>query len=166
MFKRKKNKEPNVTELAAAKEVKQQNQSSDISPVVTDHTIKELSARYASLFMIAYRRGDVSAMHITLTALTHTLHALGLWQDKKSIAEQCFGYVLQDGYPVDETSALRWLINHYFEQHNEQDESCLLNWYQSLDDEWVLRKKLREMFPEKSNSELTQLIAQEQAKLH
>jgi hypothetical protein len=127
--------------------------------------LKELAARFASLFMIAYRRGDISALHISLTAFTHTLHALGVWGEKQAISEQFTGFVLHEGFPLAEQAQLSWMVNHYFEQANAEDESCLLNWYQALDDEWVLRKKLREMFPEKNNSELTQLIAQEQAKM-
>ena len=144
--------------------------SSNDKPKSSDDTpsnpelIKELSARYASLFMICYKRGDVSAMHITFTAFTHTLHALKVWDRKQEVMELTKAYILHDGFPVDEIKALQWLLNHYFEQPNEGDESILLNWYQYLDDEWVLRKKLREMFPDKTNSELTALIAIEQAK--
>lgn len=124
---------------------------------------RELAARFASLLMICYQRRDISGMHITLTALTHTLHTLDLWSEKQSIREQMKGFVLHEGFPIQQSSALDWLLNHYFELPNDGDESVLLNWYQSLDDEWVLRKNLREMFPDKNSSELTPLIAIEKA---
>lgn len=126
--------------------------------------VKELAGRYASLFMICYKRRDVSGIHITFTAFTHTLHALNVWDLKKVIRDDTRKYILIAGFPEDEVKALDWLLNHYFEQENTADESALLNWYQSLDDEWVLRKKLRDMFPDKLNSELTVLIAAEQNK--
>lgn len=126
---------------------------------------KELAARFASLFMICYRRRDISGMHIALTAFTHTLHTLKLWGIKASIRDQMRAYILQESFPMPEVKALDWLLNHYFEQENDGDESHLLNWYQSLDDEWILRKKLRDMFPDKASSELTPLIAAEQDKL-
>lgn len=128
------------------------------------HIIKELAGRYASLFMICYKRRDISGIHIAFTAFTHTLHALNVWDQKQAIMEETKKYILLTGFPEDEIMALDWLLNHYFEQENTADESALLNWYQSLDDEWVLRKKLREMFPDKLNSELTVLIAAEQNK--
>ena len=132
---------------------------------VSPQTQKELAGRFASLFMMCYQRCDISGMHITLTAFTHTLHALKLWDNKKSIMEETRGYVLLGGFPDAELKALDWFFNHYFEQPNEGDESLLLNWYQSLDDEWILRKKLHSLFPDKQNSELTRLIAAEQEKL-
>lgn len=132
---------------------------------VTPQTRKELSARYASLFMMCYQRRDISGMHITLTAFTHTLHALKLWEAKKAIMEETRGYILIGGFPELELKALDWLLHHYFEQPNDTEETALLNWYQALDDEWILRKKLRALFPEKQNSELTLLIAAEQKKV-
>jgi hypothetical protein len=126
---------------------------------------KELAARYASLFMLCYQRKDISGMHITLTACTHTLHALSLWSLKRSFMEDLRHYILLASFPEDELKALDWLLHHYFEQLNSVDESALLNWYQSLDDEWILRKKLRSLFPEKQNSELTVLIAAEKNKV-
>ncbi len=122
---------------------------------------QELAGRFASLFMICYQRRDISGMHIALTAFTHTLHALHLWAHKVLIKDQMRAYILHAGFPVAESKALDWLLNHYFESDNNSDESVLLQWYQSLDDEWVLRKKLREMFPDKQSSELTPLIAEE-----
>jgi hypothetical protein len=140
-------------------------------PINTDakgnaaQTQKELAGRYASLFMICYQRRDISGMHITLTAFTHTLHALQLWSAKKAIMEETKNYILVGGFPEVEVQALDWLLHHYFEQENSHDEDVLLNWYQSLDDEWILRKKLRALFPDKQNSELTVLIAAEQKKI-
>lgn len=136
------------------------------SHAVTPQTQKELAGRYASLFMICYQRRDISGMHITLTAFTHTLHALKLWDHKKSIMDETRSYIMIGGFPEIEIKALDWLLHHYFEQPNETEETALLNWYQALDDEWVLRKKLRALFPEKQNSELTVLIAAEQQKLN
>jgi hypothetical protein len=136
------------------------------SHTVTPHTQKELAGRYASLFMICYQRRDISGMHITLTAFTHTLHALKLWENKKAIMEETRAYIMVGGFPEAEIKALDWLLHHYFEQPNDTEETALLNWYQALDDEWVLRKKLRALFPEKQNSELTVLIAAEQQKLN
>lgn len=126
---------------------------------------KELAARFASLFMICYRRRDITGMHVTLTAFSHALHTLKLWQMKSLIRDQMHAYIMMEAFPVDEVKALDWLLNHYFELPNEGDETHLLNWYQSIDDEWILRKKLREMFPDKSSSELTPLIAEETAKI-
>lgn len=137
---------------------------SDNESKISAATEKELAGRYANLFMICYKRRDISGIHITFTAFTHTLHALTMWEHKKSIMDDTKKYILLEGYPVNEVAALDWLLNHYFEQENTADESALLNWYQSIDDEWVLRKKLREMFPNKLNSELTVLIATEQNK--
>ncbi|NRB42784.1 MAG: hypothetical protein HRU20_30660 [Pseudomonadales bacterium] len=128
-------------------------------------TEKELAARFASLFMICYRCRDISGMHVTLTAFTHTLHALGLWTNKAQIRDQMHSYIMLETFPVAEVKALDWLLNHYFELPNDGEETHLLNWYQSLDDEWILRKKLRDMFPDKTSSELTPLIAEETAKL-
>jgi hypothetical protein len=152
MFKRKKNTVGQLPDKAAA------------IHAITPALVTEIVARYASLFMICYRRRDISGMHVTFTALTHSLHALQCWANKTDLAAQCLHYILLDGFPELEKPALQWLINHYFEQINDADESCLLNWYQSIDDEWVLRKKLREMFPDKLNSELTVLIAEEQGR--
>lgn len=135
------------------------------SDVLQSEIQKELAARFASLFMICYRRRDITGMHVSLTAFTHTLHALGLWEIKAIIREQMRAYILVESFPMAEVKALDWLLNHYFELPNEGDESHLLNWYQSLDDEWILRKKLRDLFPEKTSSELTPLIAEETAKL-
>lgn len=122
---------------------------------------KELAGRYANLFMICYQRRDISGMHITLTAFTHVLHTLQLWDNKREIMRQMHGFILHEGFPEDQQPALDWLLNHYFEQpqDNEEDETVLLPWYQSLDDEWVLRKKLRNLFPQHSNTQLTLLIA-------
>ena len=131
---------------------------------VTPKTVTELAGRYASLFHICYKRSDISGMHISLTAFTHTLHALNLWDRKEAIMQETKKYILLVGFPESEVKALDWLLEHYFDPESESDESALLNWYQSLDDEWLLRKKLREMFPEKANSELTALIAAEQNK--
>lgn len=133
---------------------------SDSMPPVADLQ-KELAARYANLFMICYKRSDISGMHITFTAFTHVLHTLKLWENKRDIMQQMRGYILHEGFPEAEVAALDWLLNHYFEQpqDNEEDETVLLPWYQSLDDEWVLRKKLRNLFPEHSNTQLTLLIA-------
>lgn len=122
---------------------------------------KELAARYASLFMICYRRRDISGMHITFTAFTHVLHSLNLWAKKESIMQQMRHFILLDNFPETEIVPLTWLLNHYFEQANTHDESLLLAWYQQLDDEWVLRNKLRSLFPEHSNSQLTLLIAEQ-----
>lgn len=132
---------------------------------VTAHTQKELAGRYASLFMMCYQRRDISGMHITLTAFTHTLHALKLWENKKAIMDETRTYIVLAGFPEAQIKALEWLLHHYFEQANEIDETALLGWYQALDDEWILRKKLRALFPDKQNSELTLLIAAEQQKL-
>ena len=134
------------------------------TPQLTTEMVQELSARCASLFMICYRRGDISGMHIVLTAFTHTLYGLKLWSEVADISGMILGYILLEGFPKSEEKAVQWLLNHYFDQVNEQDESCLLNWYQALDDEWVLRKKLRELFPGKPNSELTLYIAAEHNK--
>lgn len=134
--------------------------------IVKSETEKELAARFASLFMICYRRRDISGMHVSLTAFTHTLNALGMWDVKALIRDQMHAYILLESFPVAEVKALDWLLNHYFELSNDGDESHLLNWYQSLDDEWILRKKLRDMFPDKMSSELTPLIAEETAKLN
>ena len=122
---------------------------------------KELAARYASLFMICYRRRDISGMHITFTAFTHVLHSLKLWDNKAAISQEMRHFIILEGYPDSEAVPLNWLLNHYFEQHNDHDESLLLAWYQQLDDEWVLRNKLRRLFPEHSNSQLTRLIAEQ-----
>ena len=136
---------------------------------VTPHAVpqpppltQELAGRFANLFMICYRRRDMSGMHVTLTAFTHSLHALKVWPDKLAIMQQTKNYILMESFPVAALKPLEWLLNHYFEQPNDGDESQLLLWYQSIDDEWVLRKKLREMFPDKPNSVLTALIAAEQ----
>lgn len=131
---------------------------------VSVQTRKELSGRFASLFMLCYQRRDISGMHIALTAITHTLHALKLWDTKQAVMEEARAYILLGGFPEAELKALDWLLHHYFEQPNAGDEAVLLNWYQSLDDEWILRKKLRNLFPDKQNSELTLLIAAEQGK--
>ena len=131
-----------------------------------DPLLQELAGRYASLFMICYRRRDISGLHIALTAFTHTLHALKVWSQKQQIMQSTRAYILHEGFPLAEQKALDWLLNHYFEQPNSADESNLLAWYQALDDEWVLRKKLREMFPDKPSSELTRLIAAEQNRQH
>lgn len=125
------------------------------------HLQKELAARYASLFMICYRRRDISGMHISLTAFTHVMHSLNLWPQKDHIMQQMQHFILLEGFPQEELAALQWLLNHYFEQSNSHDESLLLGWYQQLDDEWVLRKKLRSLFPQHSNSQLTLLIAEQ-----
>lgn len=122
---------------------------------------KELAARYASLFMICYRRRDISGMHISLTAFTHVLHSLKLWPEKATVMQQMQHYIELEGFPQQELTPLQWLLNHYFEQPNSHDESFLLGWYQQLDDEWVLRKKLRSLFPQHSNSQLTLLIAEQ-----
>lgn len=122
---------------------------------------KELAARYASLFMICYRRRDISGMHISFTAFTHVLHSLNMWGEKLSVMQQMRHFILLDNYPQSELVALDWLLNHYFEQANEHDESLLLGWYQDLDDEWVLRNKLRRLFPEHTSSQLTLLIAEQ-----
>ena len=134
--------------------------------VVDPEIQKQLAGRYANLFMICYHQSDISGMHIAFTALTHTIYALKLWVKRKSFAEQLCHYASLEGFPENEMYALEWLVNHYFELPNEHDESILLTWYQAIDDEWVLRKKLRKMFPEKSNSELTELIFSEKEKLH
>ena len=131
-------------------------------PLINDQLLKELAGRLASLFMICYRRRDISGIHIAFTSFTHMLHALKVWDSKDVIMADTKAYILHEGFPVAEIKALEWLLNHYFEQKNEVEEEALLNWYQSLDDEWVLRNKLREMFPDKENSELTLLIAEEQ----
>ena len=137
----------------------------DAEVVVSSRVVTELAGRYANLFMICYKRRDISGIHIAFTAFTHTLHALSLWDNKVGIMEETRKFVLLSGFPEEEVKALDWLLNHYFEQNNEVDESALINWYQSLDDEWVLRNKLREMFPDKLSSELTVLIAAEQKKV-
>lgn len=129
--------------------------------LVNEQLSKELAGRYASLFMICYRRKDISGMHISLTAFTHVLHSLGLWPEKAVIMQAMRHYIVLDGFAAEEHWYLQWLLNHYFEQENEHDESFLLPWYQHLDDEWVLRKKLRELFPQHSNSQLTLMIAEQ-----
>ena len=133
--------------------------------IITPAVTKELAGRFASLFIMCYQRCDISGMHITLTAFTHTLHGLKLWENKKAIMDETRAYILLGGFPEAELKALDWLLNHYFEQPNDGDESVLLNWYQALDDEWILRKKLHNLFPDKPNSELTRLIAAEQGKM-
>jgi hypothetical protein len=138
--------------------------SATASPPQPPSVVKELSARFANLFMICYQRRDISGIHVTLTALTHTLHPLNLSGQKAEVSQELRRYLLLGGFPVAESAALDWLLNHYLGQGNAGDESMLLAWYQSLDDEWVLRKKLREMFPNKANSELTALIAAEKKK--
>lgn len=132
---------------------------------IPNNVQKEISARYANLFMICYQNRDISGIHITFTAFTHTLHALQLWEQKKAFMLEMRDYIMQQQFPLEEIKALDWLLHHYFEQVNEVEESALLNWYQSLDDEWILRKKLKTLFPDKTNSELTLLIAIEQQKL-
>jgi len=132
-----------------------------MSIVINEQLSKELAGRYASLFMICYRRKDISGMHICLTAFTHVLHSLGLWADKAAIMQATQHYILLEGFAEEELMYLQWLLNHYFEQENDHDESFLLQWYQHLDDEWVLRKKLRELFPDHSNTQLTLMIAEQ-----
>ncbi len=129
--------------------------------LVNEQLSKELAGRYASLFMICYRRKDISGMHVSLTAFTHVLHSLGLWPDKAAIMRATQHYIMLEGFAEEEQLYLQWLLNHYFEQENAHDESFLLQWYQHLDDEWVLRKKLRELFPDHSNTQLTLMIAEQ-----
>jgi len=125
---------------------------------------KELAARFANLFMICFRGGDISGMHVTLTAFTHVCHGLHWWSQRVDIERDLRHYILHEGFPVSDEPQLDWLLNHYFEQPQFGNESLLLTWYQKIDDEWVLRRKLRELFPEKSSSELTELIVQEKQK--
>ena len=124
-------------------------------------TEQELAARYADLFLICYQRRDISGMHITFTAFTHVLHCLKMWDRRKNIMQQTEHYILLNGFPEAELPALQWLLRHYFEQGKDGSEDELLAWYQMLDDEWVLRKKLKDMFPQYSNTQLTILIAEE-----
>lgn len=131
---------------------------------IDEEVVRELSARHANLFYICYCSQDISGMHIALTAFAHTLHALNLWSIKQRLLSDIKGYILEEGFPVGEQKALDWLLSHYLELNNDHDESILLRWYQDIDDEWVLRRKLRQMFPEKSSSELTFFIAAEQNK--
>ena len=155
--------------VAATSSSADKSEVASLDPVTPDAQgvmEKELAARFASLFMICYRRRDISGMHVSLTAFTHVLHTLNLWGIKALIRDQMHAYIMLEAFPEAEVKALDWLLNHYFELPNEGDESHLLNWYQSLDDEWILRKKLREMFPDKASSELTPLIAEETAKLN
>lgn len=126
-----------------------------------DKLATELAARFASLFMINYRRGDISGLHVSLTALTHALYALQLWDDRAFIAQQYQLYALQEGFPEAQFFAINWLVNHYFDWDNIDAEAVLIPWYQNLDDEWVLRKQLKQMFPDKTNSELSVLIAEQ-----
>jgi hypothetical protein len=125
---------------------------------------KELAARFANLFMICYRGGDISGMHVTLTAFTHVCHALHWWGSRAEIARDLRHYLVGEGFPAAEEVQLDWLLNHYFENAQFGSESLLLAWYQKIDDEWVLRRKLRELFPDKSSSELTEMIVQERHK--
>ena len=122
---------------------------------------KELAARFANLFMICFRGGDISGMHVALTAFTHVCHGLHWWSMKAEIARDLRHYILNEGFPQTDEIQLDWLLNHYFEQPHFGNESVLLAWYQRIDDEWVLRRKLRELFPEKLSSELSEMIVQE-----
>lgn len=161
MFKKNKKKLAKLVTFKSKPSVEAIHGQNEQVSTADDDLEKQISGRFASLIMICYQRKDISGIHIALTAYTHTLHAVGLWGDAATIKDQTRVYILQAGFPMAEIKALDWLLNHYFELPNESDESLLLNWYQSLDDEWVVRKKLREMFPEKKNSELTQYIAAE-----
>jgi len=141
----------------------------DVSPLfntAVSLTVQtELCARYANLFMLCYLKKDITGMHIALTAFTHTLHALQLWGHKQRLMLEMKAFVMAGGFPISEHKALDWLLHHYFEQVNDTDESVLLNWYQSIDDEWVLRKKLHKLFPDMSSSELSTYIVTEQQRL-
>jgi len=125
---------------------------------------KELAARFANLFMICFRGGDISGMHVALTAFTHVCHGLHWWNYRAEIARELRHYIVHEGFPEAGEPQLDWLLNHYFEQPQFGNESLLLTWYQKIDDEWVLRRKLRELFPEKTSSELTEMIVQEKHK--
>lgn len=130
----------------------------------SDALQNELAARHASLFMICYRRRDISGIHISLTALTHVLNTLKLWPERQAVSRRLRSFILQQAFPEAELPALDWLLQHYFsdDSQDSSDETVMLPWYQSLDDEWVLRNKLRSLFPEHSNSQLTLLIAEQQ----
>ncbi|HEY9033407.1 MAG TPA: hypothetical protein VIN71_05695 [Pseudomonadales bacterium] len=130
----------------------------------SDALQNELAARHASLFMICYRRRDISGIHISLTALTHVLNTLKLWPERQAVSRRLRSFILQQAFPEAELPALDWLLQHYFsdDPQDSSDETVMLPWYQSLDDEWVLRNKLRSLFPEHSNSQLTLLIAEQQ----
>lgn len=130
----------------------------------SDALQNELAARHASLFMICYRRRDISGIHISLTALTHVLNTLKLWPERQAVSRRLHSFILQQAFPEAELPALDWLLQHYFsdDSQDSSDETVMLPWYQSLDDEWVLRNKLRSLFPEHSNSQLTLLIAEQQ----
>lgn len=133
-------------------------------PDPADRRRKELAARFANLFMICFRGGDISGMHVALTAFTHVCHGLHWWNYRVEIARELRHYIVHEGFPESAEPQLDWLLNHYFEQPQFGNESLLLTWYQKIDDEWVLRRKLRELFPEKSSSELTEMIVQEKHK--
>lgn len=131
---------------------------------MTETQIKQLAARFANLFMLCYRQQDISGMHVTFTAFTHTLHGLDLWTAKKEFQQLMRHYLCLEKFPEAEMPYMDWLLNHYLEQENHYDESFLLPWYQTLDDEWMLRKKLKQLFPEKSNTQLSAWIVAEQQK--
>lgn len=129
--------------------------------MVTQAQRQELAGRFSSLFMIAYKSQDISGMHVSLTGFSHSLYCLHAMGDAKALAQVFIDYALYENFPESESYALTWLVRHYLELGNEHDESLLLSWYQSLDNEWVLRRQLKKRFPEKKSSEISALILQE-----
>ena len=129
--------------------------------MVSNAQLKELAGRFSSLFMMGYNAQDISAMHVSLTGLSHSLYCLHAMNDAKQLAQVFIDYARFESFPESEEYALKWLVQHYLELGNEHDESLLLSWYQSLDNEWVLRRQLKKRFPEKKSSEISALILQE-----
>lgn len=129
--------------------------------MVSKTQLQELAGRFSSLFMIAYKSQDISAMHVSLTGLSHSLYCLHAMNEARALAQVFIDYAFYENFPETETYALKWLVQHYLELGNEHDESLLLSWYQSLDNEWVLRRQLKKRFPDKKSSEISALILQE-----
>jgi hypothetical protein len=128
---------------------------------LTDESWREISGRYANLFVHCYKKRDVTGMQVTVTALTHLCYGLRLGERSDQIQQLFREYVLKEGFPEAELSYLDWLLNHFFEREQEHPAEYMLPWYQKVDDEWLLRQKLRAEFPDKNNTELTALLMAE-----
>lgn len=129
---------------------------------ITDKTRHELIARYANLLVHCYGKRDVTGIQVTVTALTHLCYAMGIAEEHEAITREFVEAVEREqAFPNAELPYVNWLLNHFFQQEQEQPAEFMLPWYQKLDDEWLVRKKLKASFPEKNSTEITAMLLHE-----
>jgi hypothetical protein len=129
---------------------------------LSSKTWAEISARYANLLVHCYKKRDVNGIQVSITALTHlcySVNGVDRLDLKAKVARQFIDFVGREAdFPPEELPYVEWLVNHFFEIEQSRPAEYMLPWYQQLDDEWLVRKQLKDACPDKNSTELTAMM--------